>query len=339
MLHTRLCEMLGIEVPIIAAPMGPNLSSPELVAAVSNAGRLGIFSFGANPPLLLRQYITRLRELTNKPFGVNFILASPFPIEEQINVCLEERIPVLSFFWGDCTPYVDRAHAAGIKVLDQVGSVEAAQRSVRAGVDIIIAQGVEAGGHLAGQVTTMVLVPCVVDAVKPVPVVAAGGIGDARGIVAALALGAEGVVLGTRFLATLEANAHPLYKQKVVKAGEEDTVRTILFGGGWPEAPHRALRTTFVEQWLDRETRGSEQRSDEPIIGETQFAGQRVPVQRFMSLPPSGEATGDIASMALLVGQSAGLVRDIKSAATLVPEFGAEAQQLIEQRLLTFIQG
>jgi Dioxygenases related to 2-nitropropane dioxygenase len=131
-------------------------------------------------------------------------------------------------------------------VIDQVGSVEAAKRSAGAGVDAIIAQGVEAGGHIAGQVSTMVLVPRVVDAVSPVPVAAAGGIADARGLVAALALGAEGVVLGTRFLATPEAAAHPIYKQKVLEATEEDTVRTTLFGRDWPNAPHRALRTAFV---------------------------------------------------------------------------------------------
>src|SRR5574341_2076757 len=146
MLRTRLCETLGIEAPIISAPMGPDISGPELAAAVSNAGGLGLISFGANPPSLLRQQIARLRELTDRPFGVNFILH--FPIEEQFNVCLEERVPVLSFFWGDPSPYVARAHAAGLKTLDQVGSVKDARASARAGVDVIIAQGVEAGGHV-----------------------------------------------------------------------------------------------------------------------------------------------------------------------------------------------
>jgi nitronate monooxygenase len=166
-LRTRLCDLLGIDVPIVCAPMGPSITGPELAAAVSNAGGLGVISFGADPPDLLRQQIRRLRDLTDKPFGVNFILH--FPVEAQVAVCLEERVPVLSFFWGDPTPYVDRAHAAGAKVVDQVGSVEAAQRSARAGVDAIIAQGVEAGGHIAGTVTTLALVPRVVDAVAPCP--------------------------------------------------------------------------------------------------------------------------------------------------------------------------
>src|SRR2546426_275686 len=208
MLRTRLCERLGIDTPVIVAPMGPSITGPELAAAVSNAGGLGIMSFGANPPPLLRQAIRRVRELTMRPFGVNFIV--PLAQAEQVAVCIEERVPVLSFFWGDPSPYVEPAHAAGLTVLNQVGSVAAAQASARAGVDVVVAQGVEAGGHVAGQVATMVLVPRVVDAVTPTPVVAAGGIADARGLVAALALGAEAVALGTRFLATPEAGAHDL---------------------------------------------------------------------------------------------------------------------------------
>jgi NAD(P)H-dependent flavin oxidoreductase YrpB (nitropropane dioxygenase family) len=331
MLHTRLCTVLGIEVPIIAAPMGPNITSLELAAAVSNAGGLGIISFGGYPPHLLRQQIHRLRALTHKPFGVNLILH--FPVEELVDVCIEEKLPVLSFFWGDCSPYIEKAHAAGIKVLDQVGSVEAAQRSARAGVDVIIAQGLEAGGHIAGEVSTMVLVPRVVDAVAPTLVAAAGGIADARGVVAALALGAEGVVLGTRFLATPEAAAHPVYKQKVIDTTEEDTVRTTLFGHGWPNAPHRAIRTPFVTKWLAEEGRGSQQRTDEPIIGETNFGGQRIPMQRFAGFPPDVDTTGDIESMGMLAGQSVGLIQEIKPAAVIVSELIVGVRQIIKQRL------
>jgi NAD(P)H-dependent flavin oxidoreductase YrpB (nitropropane dioxygenase family) len=311
--------------------MGPGITSLELAAAVSNAGGLGIISFGGYPPALLRQQINRLRGLTNRPFGVNLLLQ--FPIEPHLDVCIEECVPVLSFFWGDPSPHVARVHAAGLKVIDQVGSVQAAYRSAGAGVDVVIAQGVEAGGHLAGQVTTMTLVPRVVEAVSPLPVAAAGGIADARGLVAALALGAEGVVLGTRFLATPESAAHPVYKQKVLQATEEDTVRTTLFGHGWPNAPHRTLRTAFVQQWLEQEARGSEQRPDEPVVGETTFGGQRVPVLRFMGLPPSTDTTGDIDSMGLLAGQSVGLVRDIKPAAEIVKELVDGARRIIEDSL------
>ncbi len=326
MLKTPLCDRLGIELPIIAAPMG-FVSGPELAAAVSNAGGLGIMSFSGNPAPVLREEIRRLRRLTAKPFGVNLILY--FPVEEQVAVCLEERVPVLSLFWGDPAPWVERAHAAGVTVAHQVGSVEAARRAARAGVDLVIAQGVEAGGHVEGRVGTMVLVPRVVDAIAPVPVAAAGGIADARGLVAALALGAQAAVMGTRFLATPEATAHPLYKEKVVAATEEDTIHTLLFGGGWPDAPHRALRTAFVEEWLGREARGQEQRPDEPIVGETRMGGMALPVTRFASLPPSAETTGEIASMSLLAGQSAGLVGEVKAAAAIVRELAEGARRII----------
>ncbi len=330
MLHTRLCEALGIEVPIVVAPMGL-VTGPELAAAVSNAGGLGILSFSGNPPPVLRQQIHQVRELTDKPFGVNLLLH--FPVEEHVDVCIDERVPVLSFYWGDPAPYVGRAHDAGMVVFDQVGSVAAATRSVKAGVDVIVAQGEEAGGHLAGRVATSVLVPRIVDAVAPVPVVAAGGIADARGVVAALALGAEAVQMGTRFLATREARAHPAYKERVLAATEEDTVRTTLFGHGWPNAPHRAIRTPFVEEWLSDEARGSESRPDEPILGHTTIAGRAVPIPRFSTLPPSADVTGDVESMALLAGESAGLVDRIEPAAAVVRELVAGAARIIADRL------
>ena len=200
MIRTRFCDRFGIEAPIAVAPMGPDLTGPDLVAAVCNAGGIGILQAQLSPPSLLRQQIRHLRTLTAKPFGVNFVLH--FPHREGIQVCIDERVPALSFFWGDPSEFIPAAHAAGIAVLHQVGSVDAAIRAKQAGVDVIITQGVEAGGHVAGQVSTMVLLPRIVDAVTPALVLAAGGIADARGLAAALCLRADGVVLDTRFLAT-----------------------------------------------------------------------------------------------------------------------------------------
>src|SRR5215467_3441673 len=334
-MRTGFCDLLGIEHPIVAAPMGPDLTGPELVAAVSNAGGLGILQAQFCPPPVFRDEIRRVRALTARPFGVNLLLH--FPVEDQIAVCLDERVPVLSLFWGDPTPYIGRAHAAGTKVFHQVGSVADAKRSAAAGVDIIIAQGAEAGGHVAGEVSTLALVPRVVDAVAPRPVAAAGGIGDARGLVAVLALGAQAAVLGTRFLASAESRAHTHYKQKLVAANEEDTVRTILFGYGWPNAPHRTLRTAFVRQWLGQEGRGQESRPDEPIVGQTIIGGQPMPVLRFMGFPPNSDARGDIDSMDLLAGQSVGLIHDVKPASQIVGELVAEARQIISQRLAGLI--
>ncbi|MCI0453400.1 MAG: nitronate monooxygenase [Candidatus Dadabacteria bacterium] len=336
MIRTRLCDFLGIDFPIICAPMG-FVTGAELAAAVSNAGGLGIMAFSGNPPEALRQEIRRLRSLTDRPFGVNLILH--YPVEEHVTVCIEEKVPILSFFWGDPSRFVERAHAVGIKVFHQVGSVRTAQRAVKAGVDVIIAQGVEAGGHIEGEVTTMALVPRVVDAISPIPVVATGGIADARGFVAALALGADGVSLGTRFLATTESNAHPIYKERVLKANEEDTVLTTLFGHGWPNAPHRTIRTAFVEEWLGKEERGNESRSDELVIGETRIAGELVPVVRFKGYPPSKDASGDIESMNLLAGQGVGLVHDIKTASTIVRELVEGAQSITKNRLNGFMGG
>jgi NAD(P)H-dependent flavin oxidoreductase YrpB (nitropropane dioxygenase family) len=336
MLRTRICELLDIEAPVLGAPMGPEIMGLELAAAVSNAGGLGIISFGGYPPHKLKERIRELRAMTSRPFGVNVLLEGPhLPIPESafVDACIEERIPVLSFFWGDPTPYVEKAHKAGIKVCDQVGSVAAARRAQRAGVDFIIAQGVEAGGHVAGTVGTMVLVPRVVDAVSTTPVVAAGGIADGRGLAAALVLGAEGIVLGTRLIAATECNAHELYKQKVIAATEEDTVRTTLFGNGWPNASHRTLRTSFVEQWLAEERRGSEQRSDEPIIGEITMGGMRMPLPRFGGIPPARDASGDLESMDFLAGQCVGLVREIKPAAEIVREVVEQAQRVLRERV------
>jgi nitronate monooxygenase len=337
MLTTRLSNLLRIELPIFSAPMGPDLTGPELVAAVSEAGGLGLMQAQLSPPADFREQIRRVRSATDKPFGCNFILALPH--EEDLQVALEEQVPIISFFWGDPAPYVERIHGAGSKVFLQVGSVAAARRAAAAGVDVIIAQGTEAGGHVEGEVATMVLTPRIVDAVAPLPVAAAGGIADARGVVAALALGAEGVVLGTRFLLTSEANTHPVYKQKLLEATEMDTVRTILFGHGWPNAPHRTLRTPFVEQWLGNESRAQESRPDEPVIGKTRIADREIPIQRFMSFPPSKRVSGDLESMALLAGQAVGLVAEIKSAGTIVRELADEATKLIKQRLSTIAFG
>jgi len=297
------------------------------VAAVCNAGGFGILQAQLCPPQLLRHQIRHLRTLTAKPFGVNFVMH--FPHRDGIQVCIDERVPALSFFWGDPSEIIPAAHAAGIAVLHQVGSVDAAIRAKQAGVDVIIAQGVEAGGHVAGQVSTMVLLPRIVDAVTPALVLAAGGIADARGLAAALCLGADGVVMGTRFLATPEANAHPEYKSRLAAASESDTVRTVLFGNGWPDAPHRTLKTPFVSEWIPRESEMQDSSRVQPVIGRSIIGGSEIPVPRFASLPPNRDATGDIESMALLVGKSVGLVHDIRPAGEIVREMVEGATRLI----------
>ena len=191
MLRTRLCELLEMEVLVLGSPMGAEIAGLDLAAAASNAGGLGMISFGGYPPPALRERIRKLRTMTSKPFGVNVILEGlhlPLPASTFVDACIAERVPVLSFFWGDPTPYVERAHRAGVKVCDQVGSVRAAKRAAAAVVDFIIAQGVAAGGHIAATVSTMVLTPRVVETVAPIPMVTARGIADGRGLAAAFRL-------------------------------------------------------------------------------------------------------------------------------------------------------
>ena len=329
-LQTALCEALGIRWPVICAPMGA-LTGPELAAAVSNAGGLGIMGASSAPPELLRMRIRRVRELTDRPFGVNLILTRP--AEERARVCFEERVPLLSLFWGDPVPYVSRAHELGMKVCIQVGTTDAAQEAAAAGVDFVIAQGMEGGGHTHGALSTLTVVPQIVDAVSPLPVAAAGGIADGRGLLAVLALGAQAAVLGTRFLATPEANAHARYKEMLLAAASEDTVRTTLFGGGWPNAPHRVLRTRFVSEWLAAEARGSQNRSDEPVVAEMRAGDEIVPIRRFMVFPPTRDTTGDVESMALYAGQSVGMLDRIESAGAIVGRIVAEAEQVLRSRL------
>ena len=233
MVTTALCRTLGIEHPIFSVGMGP-AAGVELVAAVSNAGACGVLGGSMLPPTYLREQIQGVRKRTAKPFGVNIILA--LLRGGEIDACLDERIPLLVFFWGDPAPYMKDAHRHGTKVCVQVGSVDEAVAAADAGVDAIIAQGVEAGGHVKSTTSLSTLLPSVVQAVAPVPVIAAGGIGNGRSIVAALGLGAQGVSMGTRFLASDEARVPREYKDRVVRSKAEDTVYTSLFDIGWPDA-------------------------------------------------------------------------------------------------------
>ncbi|HYL34344.1 MAG TPA: nitronate monooxygenase [Bryobacteraceae bacterium] len=322
MLRTAICDLLDIEHPIFCAPMG-FVTGAELAAAVSEAGGFGILQAGLRTPDALRAEIQRIRGATRKPFGVNFI--QHFPHQAGVDVCLEERVAAVSFFWGDPRPFVERAHAAGVRVIDQVGSVADARRDADAGVDIVIAQGVEGGGHIAGMISTLALVPRVVDAIAPRPVAAAGAISDSRGIVAVLALGAQAAVLGTRFLASAESDAHPEYKQRIVAARESDTIRTTLFGRDWPDAPHRVLRTPFVE-------RGDV--SGSTPVGMLHLGPGPIPILPGAPVPPSRATSGDIASMPLYAGQGAGLVNQVEPVAEIMRKLVAGAEQIVARMAL-----
>jgi NAD(P)H-dependent flavin oxidoreductase YrpB (nitropropane dioxygenase family) len=319
---TALCERLGIELPIIQAPMG-GVVGPTLAAAVSNAGGLGMLSPWRADIDTVRRQIRETRALTSRPFGVNLNLE--FAQEERLAACLDAGVPVISFFWRDPSSLVPCAKAGGAIVLHTVGSAADAERAVNCGVDILVAQGWEAGGHVRGTVATMPLVPAVVDAVSPAPVVAAGGIADGRGLAAVLALGAAGAWIGTRFLVSHEATVHPRYRERLLRANENDTVfLENLFDVRWPNAPHRTLRNQTVEAWVAAGRPPTGQRPGEgEVIATSQSSG---PIVRYQSCAPTTDTEGDIDALPLWAGQSVGLVSKRQSAGDIVREIADEAR-------------
>jgi NAD(P)H-dependent flavin oxidoreductase YrpB (nitropropane dioxygenase family) len=276
----------------------------------------------------IRQQIRETRALTSRPFGVNLNLE--FPQDERLDVCLAEKAPIISFFWREPGALVRRAKEAGAIVLHTVGSAEMARRAVENGVDVVVAQGWEAGGHVRGTVATLPLIPAVVDVVGAIPVVAAGGIADGRGLAAVLALGAAGAWIGTRFLLSHEAAIHPRYRELLLSATEEDTVfLEELFDVGWRKAPHRVLRNKTIETW---EAAGRPPSGARPGEGEViARSGSVGEIVRYRAYTPGLDAEGDIDALSLWSGQSVGLVSEIKPAGDIVREIVAQAQSTLRK--------
>lgn len=317
MLRTRLCELLGIEHPVIQAPIGP-WSSAELVAAVSNSGGLGSVGTSLQTAEDLRKQLALVRRLTDKPFAVNHT-ARPFN-EEAFVLALEARPRLVSFALGDPGDLVGRAHDAGVLFMQQVHTVGQANRVAEKGVDVIIAQGSDAGGF-GGTVSTMSLLPQVIDAVSPLPVVAAGGIADGRGLAAALVLGAQGVNIGTRFLASAEAGIDNEWKRRITAAESEDAVKVEFANhvfpapsreGGYGTLP-RVLRTDFVEEWNQRQDeveQEAERLSNDLITAIRQGRGHEL-------VP--------------FTGQTAGMIHEIVPAGEIVGRMVAEAEEALRE--------
>lgn len=308
MLRTRVCDLLGIEYPIILAGMPQ--TNAQLVAAVSNAGALGSLGAGRRPVDDLKQQLARIRELTARPFAVNHFV--PALDEEAFTLTLEAQPAVISFAVDDPGDLVKRAHGAGSRVIHQVHTVKQAVQAAERGVDVIVAQGSEAAVE-HGPVASLPLIPQVVDAVSPIPVVAAGGIADGRGLAAALVLGAQGVQMGTRFLASAEAPIGDGWKRAIVAAESEDAVETELLhdimawpGGGY-HTLSRVLRTPFLDKWQGR--REEAKREAEHLRQEYMAARQQGREHEF--LPGAS--------------QSAGAIREILPAAEIVRRVLAEA--------------
>ena len=324
-LRTALCDRLGVELPIIQAPVG-SAARPELVAAVSEAGGLGMLALTWQSPAQARRSIRRTRELTSRPFGANLVL--DFPVDDLLAVCLAEGVPIISTFWGDPSRVNARIHDAGRLHLHTVGEVAEAVEAVAGGVDVVVAQGWEAGGHVRGGTSTMALVPAAVDAVSPVPVVAAGGIADGRGVAAALALGAQGAMLGTRFLTAAEAATHEVYRQHLIAATSPDTVYTRCFDGGWPDAPHRALRNVTLRHWDAAGSPPAPHRPGEGDVVAVDAAGRDH--HRYEDLMPLPGMTGDLADMAMYAGQSVNLVHEVLPTARLIHLMAGQAATTID---------
>jgi len=324
MLRTPVCDMLNIEHPIALGGMG-SVYAPLLVATVSNAGGLGTLGCGFMNADQVRTGAVAVREQTNKPFGLNFLL---FNINEDgFAAALALRPAVMAFAWPrpeqDVKTYISRAHDAGCKVTFMAGGVPEATRAAEGGADVIIAQGTEGGGHVSWQ-TTIALVPMVVDAVAPTPVLAAGGIADGRGLAAALALGADGVLLGTRFLASQESPLHANFKQAILDSDGHDTqlsdIPDVAAGLVWPGAMSRSRRNAFVERWAGREWAIRQRQAE---VHAALLAARK---------------NGDIDEAHLPMGQDAGLIHDILPAGEIVTRIAHEAEQILMQRLPNLVK-
>lgn len=322
MIATSFTRAFGIEAPVVEAPVAP---TPALVAAVSNAGGLGLLPATWLDVTAIREAVRATRELTGRPIGVNLVLDERR--DQQLEAALEEGVEVVTFFWGDPSPYIERVHGAGALATLTVGSAEEARRAAAAGVDAVVAQGWEAGGHVWGRVATLPLVPAVRSAVGSLPVVAAGGISDGRGLAAVLALGADAAWLGTRFVASEEAPFTREYKERVVAATETEPVYTTLFDVGWPNAPHRVLRNSTMEAWEDAGRPEPGARPGEGQIVATARDGEEVP--RYGISEPLEGMNGELEALALYAGQSAGIVQAIEPAGAIVRQLVEEAEAIL----------
>ena len=335
MLRTAFTELFDLEWPIVQAGMG-NVARAELASAVCDAGGLGTLALPMAPPPIVAEEVRRVRARTTRALAVNFLL--PFFDPAALDAALDAGARAAVFFWGEPRDAIRRAHAGGARAGVQVGSADEAVAAADLGADFVIAQGVEAGGHVRGTTSTLVLVPLVADRVAPLPVVAAGGIADARGIVAVLAAGASGACLGTRFLVTPEAAVAPAYRDAVVSARAEDTVLTTLFDVGWPDAPHRVLRSATVRAWEDAGRPPVGERPGEgTTVASLHMAGARVPLARYGPMPPARDVEGDLAALAFYAGQTCALVDASEPAGVLVRRLGGEAEALVRGRLAPMV--
>jgi nitronate monooxygenase len=327
-LKTQACRVLGCDYPIVSAGMG-GVARSELVAAVVAAGGYGLLGMVRESPELIRREIAAVRERTDRNFGVNLIPygTDPTLLDEELAACFESRAHSLCFFWDVRPDLIQRARAAGCKVLYQVGRLTDAIAAANAGADVIICQGVEAGGHVHGEVSSLVLLPQVVRAVDA-PVLASGGFATGGGLVAAFGLGAQGIHCGTAFLATHEAFAHEYHKQRVVAATSEQTVHTDVFAINWPpRSPVRTLRNSVTDAYRNDLWGHGPDDFPREVIG---HEDQR-PIYKFSTDSPLRNMTGNFEAMAPFAGQVCGLIEDVCPAGERLRRIVWEAETILAQ--------
>ena len=316
MIRTELCDLLDIEYPIFQGGMAW-AGTGKLAGSVSRAGGLGIIGAGNMPPEALREEIKKVRDITDKPFGVNIMLLSPFA-EDIKEVVIEEKVPVVTTGAGNPGPFMREFKKYGIKVIPVVASVALAKRLEREGADALIAEGLESGGHI-GSITTIALIPQIVDAVS-IPVVAAGGIADGRGMVAALSLGAKGIQMGTRFVVSVEAEVHENYKRAILKAGDRSTVETGKSTGH----PVRVIKNKLAREFMKLEAQGA---SVEELEKLGTGALRRAVVE------------GDVVTGSVMAGQISGLIKDIKPVKDIMEGIVREAEDIIRELSKKYLGG
>jgi NAD(P)H-dependent flavin oxidoreductase YrpB (nitropropane dioxygenase family) len=328
---TRMTERFGCHHPFAAAGMAFAGGTADLALGVCAGGGIGAVGVGFTPADQLRAIIHQIRAATKAPFNVNFITC--FDNDAQVRVCAEEKVPIASFHWGHPSPdHLRLLLDAGVSVWEQVGEMEAAKKAVGDGIEVVVAQGWEAGGHNYGGLPAMVLVPEILDAVLPALVLASGGIVDGRGVAAALALGADGVWVGTRLVATPEAAVHSEHKRRLVEGKGEQTVRSAIFGPEWPHFnPMRVLRNRVVDEWTDRLAEVPMVRDNLPVIGRTKFLAQQMEMRKFNVMLPTAETEGDWEEMPWLAGQGVGLIHDIRPAKEVVESMMADARAIMKR--------
>ncbi|MFC7519082.1 NAD(P)H-dependent flavin oxidoreductase [Herbaspirillum sp. GCM10030257] len=326
-MNTSFTALLSLQVPIMQAPVGA-AAGPELAASVSNAGALGSLPIWFLPLKNVPSMVTATMQLTCRPFSVN--VRADLNQQPHVNAAVQSGASLVHLFWGDPTPYTAAIHDAGAKVIVTVASVDEAKQALDADADILIAQGWEAGGHVRGNVTTMALVPNVVDIAGSVPVLAAGGIVDGRGLAAALMLGASGAAMGTRFVASEESRAHTEYKAALLAARQSEAVYLAdLFGIGWENAPHRALRNSTVRAWEAAGCPASGSRPNEKEI--VAIRGDGKPIERYSVVLPMAGASGNMEALAQYAGQGVEGIKEILPASRIVETTVYEASACLSK--------